>query len=310
MNASASPKRAKDAVLAEGVIENLALFEGVGRQTIRQTAAHARLLRLSRGEVIVRAGEPVYGLLAVAYGSVKKTLRQARGNEVVLRLLGPGDTFAEAPMLLGEPSHVDAVALADSMVVLVAAPWIVTLLQRDHRFARNMANALAGRTQEMLEELQASMQRSARRLAAYLHSIAQRAPLPGVWLARLPVSKTLLAARLGMKKETLSRLLREFIESGLISVSHRDITILDRARLAEAGGTLLASASQAPRREAMALDPKRTGRLDDSRINIEQEYEVRYWCEKLRTSAEQLKSAVAKVGPVVKHVREHLELQH
>ena len=59
----------------------------------------------------------------------------------------------------------------------------------------------------------------------------------------------------------------------------------------------------------MAHDSKRTGRLDDSRINIEQEYEVRYWCEKLSTSPEQLRGAVAKVGPVVKHVREHLELQ-
>lgn len=60
----------------------------------------------------------------------------------------------------------------------------------------------------------------------------------------------------------------------------------------------------------MADDAKRPGRLDDSRINIEQEYEVRYWCEKLSTSPDQLKSAVAKVGPIVKHVREHLELQN
>lgn len=59
----------------------------------------------------------------------------------------------------------------------------------------------------------------------------------------------------------------------------------------------------------MADDLKRPGRLDDSRINIGQDYEVRYWCEKLGVSPEQLKSAVAKVGPLVKHVREHLELQ-
>jgi uncharacterized protein DUF3606 len=51
------------------------------------------------------------------------------------------------------------------------------------------------------------------------------------------------------------------------------------------------------------------GRLDDSRINIDKDYEVRYWCEKLGVSPEQLKSAVAKVGPLVKHVREHLALQ-
>ena len=50
-------------------------------------------------------------------------------------------------------------------------------------------------------------------------------------MARLPVSKTLLAARLDMKKETLSRLLRRLAADGLIKVSGREIAILDRERL-------------------------------------------------------------------------------
>jgi hypothetical protein len=59
----------------------------------------------------------------------------------------------------------------------------------------------------------------------------------------------------------------------------------------------------------MADDPKVASRLDGSLINIGQDYEVRYWCEKLGVSEDQLKSAVAKVGPLVKHVREHLSLK-
>ena len=45
------------------------------------------------------------------------------------------------------------------------------------------------------------------------------------------MSKTLVAARLGMKKETLSRLLRRLAADGLIEVSRREIAILDRAAL-------------------------------------------------------------------------------
>ena len=59
----------------------------------------------------------------------------------------------------------------------------------------------------------------------------------------------------------------------------------------------------------MADDPQVLGRLDGSRINIGQDYEVRYWCEKLGVSEARLKSAVAKVGPLVKDVREHLLLR-
>jgi CRP-like cAMP-binding protein len=50
-------------------------------------------------------------------------------------------------------------------------------------------------------------------------------------VVRLPVSKTLVAARLGVKKETLSRLLRQFAAEGVIEVSRREISILDREAL-------------------------------------------------------------------------------
>jgi Bacterial regulatory proteins, crp family. len=49
----------------------------------------------------------------------------------------------------------------------------------------------------------------------------------------LPVSKSVVAARLGLHRETLSRLLRQFADDGLIAVSRRDIAILDPERLTE-----------------------------------------------------------------------------
>jgi hypothetical protein len=56
----------------------------------------------------------------------------------------------------------------------------------------------------------------------------------------------------------------------------------------------------------MADNPKKTGRQDDSRINVEQEHEVRYWAEKLGVSWEQLRTAVQAAGPMVKDVQKHL----
>jgi CRP/FNR family transcriptional regulator len=48
----------------------------------------------------------------------------------------------------------------------------------------------------------------------------------------LPATKTGIAARLGVTKETFSRLLRELTEMGLVQVTRREITLIDRARLA------------------------------------------------------------------------------
>lgn len=45
----------------------------------------------------------------------------------------------------------------------------------------------------------------------------------------------------------------------------------------------------------------------DARIDIHRDQEVRYWSEKLGISRDALRCAVAKVGPMLKDVRDHLK---
>jgi CRP/FNR family transcriptional regulator len=99
-------------------------------------------------------------------------------------------------------------------------------MANDPRLARNVSSALARRMQALLEEFERVRLPAVTRLAGYLLLIAEGD------LARLPMSKTLLAARLDMKKETLSRLLRGLAARGLIAVAGREIRIVDRGGLA------------------------------------------------------------------------------
>jgi CRP-like cAMP-binding protein len=225
-------------LLIKGVLEKLPLLEGVNLEAIRELATQSSVLRTRRGEVIVRQGERVPSLYAVGFGSVKTRLPQNGSGELVLGLLGPGATFGKSAVLLGQPSRVDIVGLDDVLLVAVRAACVVALVERNLRFSCNLARALAERNQALVEELETSKLRSAQRLAAYLDSIAEPAAQAGTWAARLAMSKTLLAARLGIKKETLSRLLREFACGGLIDVAGREITIRDRTALQRLGASI------------------------------------------------------------------------
>lgn len=227
MNATLIRKPSRDPRLIEGVLANLPLMQGVSRSVVRQLSTQSKLVMARRGELVMRRGERVPGVFALAYGSVKKRFPRAGGGELVFALVRPGETFAEAPALLGLGSKTDAVALADSMLVVINPACVSIHMQGDPRFARNFALALARRLDEMMVELERGMLPALQRLALYVDSIAER---DGV--ARLPVSKTLLAARLDIKKETLSRLLRELADRGLVSVVRREIRILDRCGLA------------------------------------------------------------------------------
>jgi hypothetical protein len=57
----------------------------------------------------------------------------------------------------------------------------------------------------------------------------------------------------------------------------------------------------------MADDKSKPGGRDRSRININEDYELRDWSKKFGVSAEQLKSAVKAVGDNAKAVEDHLK---
>jgi CRISPR/Cas system-associated endonuclease Cas3-HD len=56
----------------------------------------------------------------------------------------------------------------------------------------------------------------------------------------------------------------------------------------------------------MSDDRSNAGGPDRSRINVNEPYEVRYWCEKLNCSELQLRDAVASVGVMAKDVEDYL----
>jgi hypothetical protein len=45
---------------------------------------------------------------------------------------------------------------------------------------------------------------------------------------------------------------------------------------------------------------------DPSRVSLEEEWEVTYWCERYSVNGEELRACVAKVGPLAQDVERYL----
>lgn len=56
----------------------------------------------------------------------------------------------------------------------------------------------------------------------------------------------------------------------------------------------------------MSDDSSKVGKQDRDRINVNEDYELRDWSRKFGVSSDELKSAVEKVGPMAKDVKQHL----
>jgi CRP/FNR family transcriptional regulator, dissimilatory nitrate respiration regulator len=223
----------RDRRLIEGVMAKLPIFRLVSPRNLAELASHARTITVRRGAAVCAHGDTLPGVMALAYGTVKLSVMRANGQERVVRFVNPSETFCEASALFGRPCLVNAGALCDSMLVVIPSAPLLRLVERDPIFARRTVEVLAERVQSLMEELGASAgQRGPQRLASYLHRLVRPGEAPGSWQASLPASKTLVAARLGFSKETMSRLLRRFAEQGLIDPARSKIRILDRDGLA------------------------------------------------------------------------------
>lgn len=219
--------------LAAGVIAKLPLFQQAARAHLDEVLRHAQTLYFRRGQVVARRGEPVPGLYAVAYGMVKLALRGEHGAERVLRLVGPSQTFGEVVLFLRHPLPLDAVAVLDSRLVLVPAAPLLALTESDAAFGRSLIASLCQRMHALVCDYEATtMHGAGARLAAYLDSLAGA---QGAARVTLPAAKKLIAAQLGMTKETFSRALRGLAQAGVVRVSGREVVLLDRAGLARAG---------------------------------------------------------------------------
>lgn len=233
----------RDQRLVDGVISNLPLFWGVPAAKLAAVARRCWVLPAARSATFVERGAQLPGILALAYGSVKLVLRKRDGAERVLRVITARQTFGEPLALLGRASPYYAMALQDSKLLVIPAEAVVNLLDTDLNFARRLVDTLAERNLQLHAEIEAAtLLNGTQRLASYLHELAGNGGAPSATV-RLPFSKTLVASRLGLKKETLSRLLRDLVERRVIEVARRDIAILEPAQL-----TALAGAGSGPAR--------------------------------------------------------------
>lgn len=235
MTARTMPHRGEQR-LTIGVISHLPLMTGLSAVDLTGLARRSWNVRARRGEIFVRRKAGLPGIYAVAYGTIKLVLRGAEGEERILRLASAGETFGEPSALLGRAPDFEACAVAEATLVVIPAAALLELAARNPHFAHELTLAVSRRAVQALAELHAAtLQRSDERLASYLTSLAGVTRTSGPTRVQLPASKTTIAARIGVKNETLSRLLRRFAAQGLIQVARGEISILEPELLAARG---------------------------------------------------------------------------
>lgn len=219
------------------VLARLPLFSQVS-EDLREVLARACVpVGLDRGDVLFHAGQDCTGFFVVLRGQVKLTVTSAEGNEKVLEIIGPRETFAEGVMFADRPFPVTATALVACDLLAVPRQTVLDLIDLDPTFARRMLAGMSIRLHQMVADVSAmALHSGTQRVVAFL--LDQAAPddaalrSGGSAVVRLPAGKAVLASRLSLTAETFSRVLRSLTEQGLVEVSGRDVVLPDLRALA------------------------------------------------------------------------------
>ena len=208
------------------------VLAGLEEALLDSVLTGTRVIRLERGEALFRQGEHADRFYIVREGQVKLFRIGHDGNEKIIHIAGPGQSFAEAVMFMADrsyPVHTAAVEPAE-LLAIPTSPVRETLKQSIDACFRMLMH-LSMRLRERVAEIESlALQNGALRLANFL--LQQGAADENTDTVRLPLSKKVIAARLSLQPETLSRLLRRFEDRGLIAVSGAEIEVLDRRALA------------------------------------------------------------------------------
>ncbi|MCI4428092.1 MAG: Crp/Fnr family transcriptional regulator [Burkholderiales bacterium] len=213
----------------------LPLFNEMSPAELQRMADGSQLRRFTRGEMVFRVGQPCAEFHVTVMGQIKLYAISIAGQEKVIELVGPGNSFAEALMFTGRPYIINAQALTDSLLLTVSKAAVLGEIDHDPRFALRMLAGISRRLHGLVHDVEAyALHSGLQRVIGYLLRDVEAANGTGgsALTVSLPVSKATIASRLSLTPEYFSRVLHELESAGLIEIDKRDIRILDSKRLA------------------------------------------------------------------------------
>jgi CRP-like cAMP-binding protein len=186
-------------------------------------------VHLQPGEMLFRHGQPAERFFFLRDGLVKLFRLSPEGDEKIIELMQPGQTFAEAVMFMGPQGRypVNAEAVNESRLYTFDQKTFLGLLRESSDACFGLLASMSRRLHMLVNQIESlTLQNATYRLVAYLlEQIPQGVKTsPEV---QLTTPKGVIASHLAIQPETLSRILAKLRQGGLIDVHGNHITVRD-----------------------------------------------------------------------------------
>ncbi|MBO9411678.1 MULTISPECIES: Crp/Fnr family transcriptional regulator [unclassified Ruegeria] len=219
------PHQAQKAIARQSL-----LLRSFPDQHVETLLSHAIWRQYDRGETIFLQEETAKAVHVVIAGWVKLFRMTPNGAEAVVSVFKRGDSFGEAVALRNVPYPVSAEAVSNCEVMHIPSPVLISLMKEDPEIGISILASTFTHLHSLVAQLeQLKAQTGAQRVAEFLLNLCDSDE--GGCEVSLPYDKMLIAGRLGMKPESLSRAFSRLKKVGVqIDRSHAEISDIDALR--------------------------------------------------------------------------------
>ncbi|MCP3951420.1 MAG: Crp/Fnr family transcriptional regulator [Desulfobacterales bacterium] len=211
---------------ARNVVLECPLFNQFSTEKVDSILGCSRLVDLAEGEFLVQQGDPANEFFLVLSGELKLATSSSTGQEKILHIIHPGQTFAEVLMFLGKPRYPASVeALVKTRLIGFSSDSYKSVLAESIDACFGLLGEFALRNRQLVGEIEAlTLYNATFRVVQYLLK-----EIPSnqhdATSVKLRAPKNVIASRLAITPETLSRILSKLKRDGIIQVSDKQVTL-------------------------------------------------------------------------------------
>ena len=225
-----------EATRRTALVQHFPLFAGVSATERREIASAAHEKHFGRRHTLFLEGDPVREVILLTSGSAKIVQVGRGGTEVILVLKGPGEVVGT----LGLRPQDRHGSMAQTLVASTALVWdaavFETLTQRLAQLRRNITHLLCRQLHELEERYrEVSTERVSVRLSHQLVRLLNQLGRRVNGRLEIRLSREELAQLTGTTLFTVSRLLSDWNQRGIVSTRREAVAVHNFQALAELG---------------------------------------------------------------------------
>jgi len=198
-------------------IKNIPLFFGLSEAEKESLYKEANIYFYPKKEILYRQGDPITRFYLICNGAVKLCHETGEGHEVTNYIRTAGDTMNATAAFspAGGVHGSNAITVKDSIILDYSIEWLKKIVQQYSSITGNLLSDLSARAQNLELEIKNQNYMSSQQLLACFLTRACVVEGLNPKAFKLPYNKALIASRLRMTQETLSRTLPRLKEFGI-----------------------------------------------------------------------------------------------